>query len=145
MSEENQRTLERFIDDVWNRGDLDTIDAYLSGSYTVAHDPGDPWDGQTLSVEGFRERVRASRAPIPDQSFDIRSMLSDEKTVCITWLWRGTHRGEIAGFAPTGRELTMSGATVYYFEDGKITGHWQIADRLGIYQQLMSNAQGSDG
>ena len=35
----------------------------------------------------------------------------------------------------------MSGATVYYFDDSeRISGHWQIADRLGVFQQLRRNA-----
>jgi predicted ester cyclase len=40
------------------------------------------------------------------------------------------------GFPATGRSIKMSGATVYYFEGERITGHWQITDRLGVYQQL---------
>ncbi|MFZ1105849.1 MAG: ester cyclase [Hyphomicrobiaceae bacterium] len=43
-----------------------------------------------------------------------------------------------------GKPMTMSGATVYYFDDrGRIIGHWQIVDRLGIYQQL-HNARAPD-
>jgi hypothetical protein len=30
----------------------------------------------------------------------------------------------------------MSGATVYYFEGERLSGHWQIVDRLGVFQQL---------
>ena len=36
----------------------------------------------------------------------------------------------------------MSGATAYGFDaEGRITGHWQITDRLGVYQQLLANAR----
>ena len=51
MSIKNQETLMRFIDDVWNNGRLDTIDSYLAPEYTIHHDPGDPWEHQTLSVD----------------------------------------------------------------------------------------------
>ena len=145
QEQQNRETLTRFIEAVWNRGDIEAIGPFLAERYTIHHDPGDPWDQQTLTVEGFKERVRVSRAPIPDQRFDIRSMHSDEDTVCITWLWRGTHQGEVAGFEATGKALTMSGATVYFFENGRISGHWQITDRLGIYQQLTENANAADG
>jgi hypothetical protein len=38
----------------------------------------------------------------------------------------------------------MSGATVYMFDaDDRLTGHWQIADRLGAYQQLQRGRQGA--
>jgi predicted ester cyclase len=48
-----------------------------------------------------------------------------------------THLGDYPGFPATGRRITMSGATVYFFgESDKLTGHWQITDRLGVYQQL---------
>jgi predicted ester cyclase len=58
----------------------------------------------------------------------------------MTWLWTGTHLGEIAGFPATGKQIKMSGATVYYFEEERISGHWQITDRLGVFQQLRQAA-----
>ena len=143
MNKEHQNLLVSFVERVWNNGELDAIEEFVSETYTIHHDPGDPWDKQTLSPKGLRERVQISRAPVPDQSFDIQSIYSDHNSVCITWLWHGTHKGEIAGVSPTGKGLNMSGATVYYFEKGKITGHWQITDRLGIYQQLMDDRDGA--
>ena len=140
MSSHNQQTLREFIEAVWNQGDLEAIPQFLGSEYSIHHDPGDPWEGQTLTVQGFQERVRISREPIPDQRFDIQQIYSDATTVCITWSWRGTHLGVISGFSPTGRTLQMSGATVYFFDPaGQIIGHWQIADRLGIYQQLTAD------
>lgn len=144
MSKENEELLVCFIEDVWNRGDIEAIDKYLADRYTIHHDPGDPWDQKTLSIDGFKSRVRTSREPIPDQKFTIQEIFSDDSRVSITWLWRGTHLGEVAGFRASGTELTMSGATVYYFEKGKISGHWQIADRLSIYQQLMATGNAAD-
>lgn len=34
----------------------------------------------------------------------------------------------------------MPGATVYYFENDRIAGHWQIVDRLSVFQQLQQAA-----
>jgi len=33
----------------------------------------------------------------------------------------------------------MSGVTLYFFEHDRISGHWQVADRLSVYQQLMES------
>jgi len=30
----------------------------------------------------------------------------------------------------------MSGLTIYYFDGDRISGHWQIVDRMSVYQQL---------
>ncbi|MFA5951050.1 MAG: ester cyclase [Hyphomicrobium sp.] len=129
--------LAAFTDEVWSSGRIDRCAEYVAAAYTIDHDPGDPWDGKTLDLEGYIDRVRRSRAPFPDQKFHIREMISDKNRVVMTWLWTATHAGDYPGFPATGQPLTMSGATMYYFnDDEKLTGHWQITDRLGVYQQL---------
>lgn len=129
-----------FVDRVWNAGDVSNLTGQIANAYTVHHDPGDPWEGQTLTRLDFAERVRQSRAPVPDQEFKIVDAFRTESKVAIFWTWRGTHLGEIAGFEPTGRTLRMSGATSYFVHDRLIAGHWQIADRLSIYRQLQMNS-----
>jgi steroid delta-isomerase-like uncharacterized protein len=132
----NKATLVAFLEDVWNAGNLDACATYLAARYTIHHDPGDPWHQQTLDLEGFRERLSLSRAPFPDQRFEVQHIVGDGDTLACAWKWSGTHLGQLAQFPPTGRRLVMSGITFYFFEDGRICGHWQVADRLGIYQQL---------
>ena len=128
--------LTEFIRKVWNEGDIEAASNYIASTYTIHHDPGDPWEGMTLDLEGFKDRVKKSRAPVPDQCFNLQEIFENEGCVAITWLWQGTHLGEIAGFPASGKQIEMSGATVYYFEGDRITGHWQIADRLSVFRQL---------
>lgn len=139
MSDKNKEILVRFIESVWNNGDIDAVDAFLSDTYTIHHDPGDPWDKQTLSIEGFKERVMSSRAPFPDQNFSIQDLVAEGDRVSMIWLWKGTHEEAALGFEASGKSIEMSGITIYFFENGRISGHWQVADRLSVYQQLMEN------
>ena len=132
--------LTQFIREVWTEGNIEASEKYIAPRYTIHHDPGDPWDGKELTLEGYKERVRVSRTPFPDQRFEIKGLYADGDAVVTTWFWTGTHKGEIAGFPPTGRQIRMSGATVYFFEGEKLTGHWQITDRLGVYRQLRQAA-----
>lgn len=132
----NKELLVRFIERVWNNEDLQAVDEYVAPLYTIHHDPGDPWDGQTLDTAGFKARLKRSRAPFPDQSFKIEYIIGEDDKLAAAWKWRGTHLGEIAGIPPSGRTITMSGLTVYYFERSRLCGHWQVADRLGVYRQL---------
>lgn len=128
-----------FLDEVWSQGRLDRIATYIGDHYHVRHDPGDPWDGQRLSLEGFVDRVATSRAAAPDQVFTPVEMLQDDRRVAVAWTWTGTHQGDLPGFPASGRAITMSGLTLYSFDGwGKIIGHWQIADRLGVARQLMA-------
>jgi steroid delta-isomerase-like uncharacterized protein len=135
--------LTRFIQEVWNDGDIDAADQYVAPRYTIHHDPGDPWEKQELNLEGYKERVRRSRAPFADQCFSIQALFADGNAIVMTWLWSGTHTGDLAGFPASGRPITTSGATVYYFDGDRLTGHWQVTDRLGIYRQLRQAMAGS--
>jgi len=137
--ETNKALVKRLLDEIWGREDFSHVEEFIAFPYTLFNDPNDPWDGQSLDRDGFVERVRKSRAPFPDQKFTVVHWVTDETQVAIAWTWDATHKGDIPGFPATGKTLAMSGMTVYPVIDGKITGHWQVADRLTIGQQLMAN------
>jgi len=136
MSNDNKQILTQFLQEVWTEGNIDAIDGYLAPTYTIHHDPGDPWDGQTLDVAGFEQRVQQSRTPFPDQRFIVHDLVAEGDKVMATWFWTGTHTGDMPGFPASGKTIQMSGVTLYYFENDRISGHWQVTDRLGVYQQL---------
>ncbi|WP_323989424.1 ester cyclase [Nguyenibacter sp. L1] len=141
MSERSRKTrLRHFIHRVWNQGDADSAATYLAPTYRIRHDPGDPWNGMTLDLAGFKARVIRLRAAFPDQHFDIQGLYADGDTVVMTWLWNATHLGDLPDFPATGHTIEMSGATAYGFDrSDMLTGHWQVTDRLGVYQQLQRN------
>lgn len=125
-----------FMERVWNRGDLDSIDTLIAPAYTIHGDPGDPWDGQTLDREGFRRRLIESKAPFPDLRFHPGEFVAEGERVVVSWTLTATHRGELAGIPATGRPIEIAGMTIYYLEDGRITGHRQVVDRLAVLQQI---------
>src|SRR5215472_5020834 len=101
--------LTELLERVWNTGDVWACDRFIAESYTLRHDPGDPWDGRTLDLAGYKERLAISRAPFPDQRFEVQAMLEDGDAIAVTWLWSATHTGDLPGFPATGRRITMSG------------------------------------
>ena len=125
-----------YMHHVWNDGEVDTCDRYLTAIYTIHHDPGDPWDGQKLSLEAFKDRVRTSRAPFPNQQFVIDTMIEEGIKVAVAWHWTGTFVTDMPGFKATGQPVNTSGVTIYNMEGDRISGHWQVTDRLGVFQQV---------
>jgi steroid delta-isomerase-like uncharacterized protein len=126
-----------FLEQVWSEGLVDACDRFVGTYYAVRHDPGDPWNGRRLTRDEFKDRVRKSRAPFPDQRFHVQSLLEDSGKVAVAWTWTATHLGDFPGFPATGQALQMSGLTIYDFDEaGLISGHWQVSDRLSIFQQL---------
>jgi len=133
---DHRQILTDFIRRAWSEGDLAAVDDHVAERYAIHHDPGDPWDGRTLTREEFKQRLVASRAVAPDQVFDLVEVVAEPPRVAVAWTWRGTHLGDLPGFPASGRPLRMSGLTLYSCEGDRLSGHWQVADRLSIYRQL---------
>ena len=133
---ENASTLAEFMESVWNRGDAAAADRFLADEYVIHSDPGDPWDGATLSREEFKERLLTSRAPFPDLRFEIDETVAEGERVAIAWRMLGTQTRPMGPVPPSGRRIEVRGMTVYYFRDGRITGHRQVVDRLAVARQL---------
>lgn len=136
MTQDVKTLLAAFLREVWNEGDAAAAARYIAPRYKIHHDPGDPWDGQELDLAGYQERLRVSRAPFPDQRFDVVRMVAEDDAVAVTWRWTGTHLGDLPGFPASGRLIRMSGITLYDVSAGRLAGHWQMIDRLGVYRQL---------
>ena len=133
---DNAQRLVQFMEEVWNTGDVAAVDRFLAEQYTIHSDPGDPWDGQTLSRDGFKNRLTTSRAPFPDLRFDLGDIVAEGDRVAVSWMMRGTQLGALGGRPPSGRPIEVRGMTIYYFTEGRIAGHRQVVDRLTVAQQL---------
>jgi steroid delta-isomerase-like uncharacterized protein len=137
VSEQNNKdVLNQFIEQLWNRGNFDLLDKLVAPRYTIHHDPGDPWEGQTLSRDEFKKRVLYSRTAFPDLCFTINEFVAEKNRVVISWYLTGTHKGDLAQVPASGKKIRLSGLTIYYFSDGKINGHWQVIDQLAFLAQV---------
>jgi hypothetical protein len=113
---------------VWNNGDLAAVSMYVADGYMIHHDPGDAWEGQRLSVADYASRVDAYRHQYPDLRYTLLDIFAGvEDQVLVIWLSQATivaaPDGSSAGQA---RELKAAGATIYYINSGKLTGHRQV-------------------
>ena len=79
---------------------------------------------------------KAFRSAFPDLEFSIVDLRLDGDEVEVKWRVRGTHEGDFAGFAPTGREIAMSGRHVERVVDGQIVERWGESDHESLMQQL---------
>lgn len=129
--------LQSFMDEIWNAGDFSNLDNFISNAYTIQHDPGDAWDGQTLDKATFIERVMYSCNAFPNLNFDIQQMIEEDNQIVAFWIMSGTHQGDLPNLPATGRPFSISGMTIYEFDnDDKLIGHTQAYDRLGFFMQM---------
>ena len=66
----------------------------------------------------------------------VENIVAEGDKVALHLTWGGTHKGEFAGIAPTGKQATMTVINIYRVEGGKIAEQWAVADMLGLMQQL---------
>ena len=133
MTGENKAILRRFIEEVWNKGNLSLADQLLSANYTH-HDTSTPDFGP--GPENEKRRVNLYRTAFPDHQFTIEDMIGEGDMVTCRWTSQGTHRGPLSGIAPTGQQIKVSGITIDRFAGGQIPEGWVNWDALGLLQQL---------
>jgi steroid delta-isomerase-like uncharacterized protein len=133
MSENNKVVVRRLLDEVWNKGNLSLVDELFTPNFEF-HDASTPDLGR--GPESEKKRVTLYRNAFPDLRLTIEDMIAEGETVVTRWSCRGTHKGDLSGIAPTGKQITISGITVGRFANGKIAQGYANWDALGLMQQL---------
>jgi len=66
----------------------------------------------------------------------IEDIIAEGETVIARWSCRGTHKGDLSGIAPTGKQFTISGVSIARFSGSKMAEGYVNWDALGLMQQL---------
>lgn len=130
MREENKAIARRFLDELWNRSNFGFVDQLLAGDY----------DGHSSTVirgpDGAMEFVPRLRNAFPDFQFSILDQIAEGDKVATRWTIRGTHEGEFQGVPPSGKQIEMTGITIFRIANDKLIEGWTNEDVLGMLQQL---------
>jgi steroid delta-isomerase-like uncharacterized protein len=124
----------RFYKEIIEGGNLALIDELATDDY-VDHEEALP--GQPPGKEGVRYFVNAIRTAFPDiRVKTIEASVADGKMEACHVILTGTHRGEMAGIAATGKSVEFGGTDIIRVEDGKVAEHWGTTDNLRLMQQI---------
>jgi len=133
MSEVNKNVVRRLFEEVWNKGNLPVTDELFAPNY-AHHDTSTPDVGR--GPESEKKRATLYRTAFPDLRLTVEDIIADGETVMARWSCRGTHKGDLSGIAPTGKQFTISGISIARFANGKMTEGWVNWDALSLMQQL---------
>ena len=131
-AEELKAIARRYIEEVWNNGNLALIDELFAPDH-INHSPN---LGQMAGPEGLKQLIATFRQAAPDLHFTIDDMLAEGDRVVTRWTARGTHQGELMGVPPTGKQITVTAIVIDRIVGGRFVEHWAGRDDLGMYQQL---------
>jgi serine phosphatase RsbU (regulator of sigma subunit) len=131
--EENKATFRRYIEEVWNRTNLELVDKIFDRY--ISHQP----DGPTLhrGPEDVKRFVSEFRSAFPDFRISIDDQIAEGDKVMVHATIRGTHQREFRGMAPTGKHIEERGFSVFRFsEEGKVVESWDsYYSQLGLMRQ----------
>ena len=133
MSEGNKNVVRRLFEEVWNKGNLQVTDELFAPTY-VHHDASTPDVGR--GPESEKKRVTLYRNAFPDIRFTVEDMIAEGETVVARWSCRGTHKGDLNGIAPTGKQFNITGVSIARFTNGKMSEGYINWDALNLMQQL---------
>ncbi len=100
----------------------------------VNHDPNSP--PVPPGPEGISQLITLYRTAFPDLTATVDDMVAEGDEVAYRLTFRGTHRGEMMGIPPTGKQVTYTGIGIDKVVDGTIVEMWLNFDALGLLQQL---------
>jgi steroid delta-isomerase-like uncharacterized protein len=137
MSGEEGKELMRYFMDEWNKGDME-------GLHDVIEETVDPnfvnHSAATLEhargQDGVKNVFGSFRAAFPDGRTTIEDIVAEGDKVVTRWTFRGTHRAEFVGLAPTGQRVEMTGINIDRIANGRFVERWYEMDRLGLMRQL---------
>ena len=131
MSEQNKKIARQVFEEVQSKGNLALVDQIVADDF-VGHTPPNDIHGP----EGARQFDLMLRGAFPNLKVTVEDQIAEGDRVATRWIFRGTHQGDFMGMPPTGRQVTMSGMTIFRVANGKLVEGWNRPDLLGLMQQL---------
>lgn len=127
-----KQIVKELFEESW-KGNFDVIDKHIAPGY-IGHDASEP--DAIRGPGGLREFVQKYLTAFPDGQIIVDDQILEGDKVATRWTGRGTQSGEIAGIAPTGKQVTITGLTISRLEGDMVIEEWTNWDTLGLLIQL---------
>ena len=117
---------------MFNGRNLDLIDDLFNASWTYVGSGGQRLNGR----EEFKGFLSNYFDAFPDLKVKVEDIIAEDDKVVTMVSGRGTHKGELMGLAPTGKEINTTVICISQLEKGKIVKDWELVDLFGMLKQL---------
>ena len=116
----------------------------MTGTFAIASElvaPGFSIDRSAMpdaiaGPEGLHKQMDMLKLAFPDLELRIADLFGNDDKVVARFEAPGTHTGEFAGIAPTGRKVMWKGIVIYHVKDNKVTHAWACWDDVGLVQAI---------
>lgn len=106
-------------------------------------DDGVHYNGERISLAGYRAMLENDVRIIPDLRFNIDLLVVEAPQVAARLLFNCSPQGRFLGLEARGQRITFSENVFYTFGDGKIVGVWSVIDKAAVERELRGEAAGA--
>ena len=128
MSQENKDLVRRWFE-AYSRHDVDAVAGMVAPDFI-----------NNSSTNQGRDGVRAELdywySAFPDASVAIEDLIEEGDRVVARLTATGTHKGELMGAPPSGKQITAQEIDIFRIENGQIAEVWAAPDVFGMLTQL---------
>jgi steroid delta-isomerase-like uncharacterized protein len=129
--EQNKQLIRQYFE-AYDRQDTERIGQLVSSSNYSLHLSG----MQPMDWNGTKQFYAAVWSTFPDLHHDILDLVTEGDKVAVRYNIIGTHKGELQGIPPTGKEVSFSAMDFITLVDGKVAEGSVDADTMGLMQQI---------
>jgi steroid delta-isomerase-like uncharacterized protein len=129
-TDENKALIQRFIEQVFERGDVAAVDELVAEDFVPHTYPG------TTDRGGLKRAMERVSKGISDARFTIEDVIADGDRVAVRLTSGATQTGEFMGMPPSGKRYEIEEIHIFRVSDGRITEHWHQFDQVGMMRQL---------
>jgi steroid delta-isomerase-like uncharacterized protein len=130
--EANKEVIRAYVETIFNQRQVERADELVAPDY-LDHTA---LPGQAPGLEGAKQKWAMYLAGLPDLRVTIEELVAEGDKVAVRRSYAGTHRGELLGIPPTGKQVRLGGISIFRLDGGKIAEQWEQLDRLALMQQL---------
>ncbi len=89
-----------------------------------------------VNDQPLTEHIAFYDSVLPGYWIEVEDLIAEgDKVVCRGTIY-GTHKGDLMGIPPTGKDVAFGLIIIYQIAEGKIVNHWMQTDGIGLLQQL---------
>ena len=130
-TEDNKAQVRRGYEEGFHQRNLAVFDELMASDYV--------WHIASTTLHGrepAKQLISRFLTAFPDGRYTIEDMIAEGDRVVVRQTFRGTHRGDFMGMAPTGKHVTVTEMEIFRIANGQAVENWTSSDDLGLLQQL---------
>ena len=116
----------------WNSRNFERMRDLMHSDYTYTGGDGQEQRGP----EAGEAIARMFATAFPDGRMDVVNIKESGDTVIVEFIGRGTHRGDLMGMAPTGKQVNIPVCDILELRDGKVYREREYMDMATMMIQL---------